>query len=68
VPIKWVYLKGSKELIEGRMHARQEHYMPASLLDSQFEILEEPGDDAITVDIDHPVRTVVSDILRRLNV
>jgi gluconokinase len=38
-----VYLNGSKELIAARMHRRKNHFMPASLLDSQFETLEEPG-------------------------
>lgn len=39
--IIWVYLKGDKELIHQRMLSRN-HFMPASLLDSQFEALEEP--------------------------
>jgi carbohydrate kinase (thermoresistant glucokinase family) len=37
-----VYLKGSRELIRRRMAARQGHFMPPALLDSQFDILEEP--------------------------
>jgi gluconokinase len=44
-----VYLKGSKPVIAARMHRRRNHFMPASLLDSQFAILEEPGPD------EHPV-------------
>ncbi len=38
-----VYLKGSHDVIAARMHRRKNHFMPASLLDSQFETLEEPG-------------------------
>lgn len=38
-----VYLKGSRELIGARMAARQHHFMPPALLDSQFATLEEPG-------------------------
>lgn len=38
-----VYLKGSRELIGQRMAQRQHHFMPPSLLDSQFATLEEPG-------------------------
>lgn len=38
-----VYLKGSRQLIGERMAARQHHFMPPSLLDSQFATLEEPG-------------------------
>lgn len=40
-----VYLKGSRELIGRRMAARQHHFMPPALLNSQFATLEEPGPD-----------------------
>src|SRR5690606_1908901 len=40
----FLHLKGSRELIFGRMAARQGHYMPVSLLDSQLAILEETAD------------------------
>jgi carbohydrate kinase (thermoresistant glucokinase family) len=48
-----VYLKGSFDLIRARIEARQGHFMPASLLRSQFDTLEEPApqEHAITVDI-----------------
>lgn len=49
--VRWVHLKGSFELIQSRLQARQHRYMPASLLQSQFATLEEPTD-ALTVDID----------------
>jgi gluconokinase len=48
--LRWVYLKGSFELIEARMKARKGHYMKAGLLESQFATLEEPAD-AITAEI-----------------
>ncbi len=41
--VRFVHLRGSFELIEGRIRSRQGHYMPAELLRSQFDILEEPG-------------------------
>ncbi len=47
---RWVYLKGSFELIEARLKARKGHYMKAGLLKSQFATLEEPLD-AITAEI-----------------
>lgn len=51
--VRFIYLAGSKALISSRLAARKGHYMPASLLDSQFAALEPPGDDeAITVSID----------------
>jgi carbohydrate kinase (thermoresistant glucokinase family) len=48
-----VYLKGDYDTIEKRMATRPHHYMPVSLLKSQFEALEEPGADehAILLDI-----------------
>jgi len=48
--VRFVYLRGSAELIRARLAARRGHYMPASLLDSQIATLEEPRD-AITVDV-----------------
>ena len=64
----FVHLSGSRRVIAARMRAREGHFMPASLLDSQFAALEPPRPDeaAVTVDIDQPVEAVVSDILRGL--
>jgi gluconokinase len=45
-----VYLKGDAKTIEPRLALRSGHYMPASLLASQFAALEEP-DDAMVIDI-----------------
>lgn len=41
--VRIVYLKGDRELIAHRLTARHGHFMPATLLDSQFADLEEPG-------------------------
>lgn len=43
--VRLVYLKGNEQLIAQRLAARHKHFMPASLLCSQFEALEEPGPD-----------------------
>ncbi len=53
-PLVFVHLTGSREVIAARMMARAGHFMPASLLDSQFSTLEPPGpdEDALSVDID----------------
>jgi gluconokinase len=48
--VRWVHLKGSFELILSRLATRKHRYMPASLLQSQFDTLEEPTD-ALTIDI-----------------
>jgi gluconokinase/shikimate kinase len=51
--VVFVYLHGSRETIASRLMARHGHFMPPSLLDSQFADLEEPAADepAIRVDI-----------------
>jgi gluconokinase len=57
----FVHLKGSRELLEERMSAR-EHFMPVSLLDSQFATLEplQPDEHGVAVDIAPPVGEVVA--------
>lgn len=51
--VRLVFLKGSFELIEARMRAREGHFMGAQMLESQFEALEPPrADEAITVNVD----------------
>ena len=62
--ICWIYLKGTKDIILQRMQMRT-HYMPPSLLDSQFNALEEPGD-AITVLISNSPEELVKQILMKL--
>jgi gluconokinase len=58
VDCRFVHLRGPIELIRARMQERRHRYMPASLLESQFAILEPPAD-AIAVDIaDTPERCV----------
>jgi carbohydrate kinase (thermoresistant glucokinase family) len=59
--VRLVYLSGSRELIAERMSQRHDHFMPASLLDSQFETLEPPGQEEspITVSVDQPIETIV---------
>lgn len=63
-----VYLRGSRDLIQRRMAARHEHFMPVALLDSQFETLEEPApdEDAIVVDVGGQPAEIVADIMRQL--
>ena len=63
--VRFVYLKGSRELISARMHERTGHFMPAGMLDSQFMALEEPRD-ALTVQIDRSPREIVSFIIDHL--
>jgi gluconokinase len=62
----FVYLQGSRQLIGERIGARKGHFMPPTLLDSQFATLEEPVEDAIVVNVDGTPEEIVADVLGKL--
>lgn len=66
--VRIAYLKGSRDLIAKRLALRTDHFMPASLLDSQFATIEEPSpaEHIITVDIDATVDEIVTHIIGQL--
>lgn len=66
--VRIVYLKGERDLIARRLAARDGHFMPPSLLDSQFAALEEPQPDEhpIVVSIVPHPREIVEEIVKRL--
>lgn len=60
--ITFIWLTGAYALVLARMRQRSGHFMPESLLQSQFATLETPDDhepDVIAVDIDAPLQGVV---------
>ncbi|MDM3848748.1 MAG: gluconokinase [Aphanizomenon gracile PMC627.10] len=59
--IHLVYLKGSFDVIENRLKARQNHFMTEKLLKSQFDDLEEP-DNCICVDVSEPPEVIVKKV------
>ena len=63
-----VYLRGGRDLIARRLAERDGHFMPASLLQSQIDTLEEPGpdEDPLTVDVGPPASQVADTIIRLL--
>jgi gluconokinase len=65
VPVTWVYLKGTPEVIRKRMEERHGHFAHENLLVSQLATLEEPKD-AITVDADKSVDEIVHDVISKL--
>lgn len=67
-PITFVFLDGTREVIQTRLERRVGHFMPSALLDSQFTALEPPGPDenCVTVFIDAPLETVVATVLDQL--
>jgi gluconokinase len=66
--VQLVYLKGDMGLIGQRLQARKDHFMPASLLESQFAALEEPGADErpVVVSIALSPPRVAQTIIERL--
>lgn len=67
VPITWVYLKGSFELIRSRLRRRPNHFMKADMLESQFNTLEEPSN-ALVVDVSLRPSAIVEQILSELRI
>jgi gluconokinase len=63
-----VYLRGSQALIAERIKARQNHFMPPALLDSQFATLEEPAQDEhpIIVDIGGSAEAAIEKAISQL--
>lgn len=64
-PCQMVFLDGDKETILARMALREGHYMPVSLLDSQFDTLEVPDrseDNVLTVDVSAPSNAVIATV------
>lgn len=68
LPLRFLFLHGDQTLIAARMQARSGHYMPASLLDSQFEALEMPAGEAdvVTLAIDQPPDDMLREALPAL--
>ena len=66
--VRLVYLQGDRELIGRRMAARHGHFMPTSLLDSQFRTLEEPApdEDPLVVSIGATPQAIVAEIVETL--
>jgi carbohydrate kinase (thermoresistant glucokinase family) len=63
--VGFVYLKGAKDLIAKRLANRKNHFMPPTLLDSQFAALQEPSPDepSIMVAIDPAPDEIVESIV-----
>ena len=64
--VRFVYLRGSFDAIQARLQSREGHFMSTSLLQSQFDALEEP-DEAIVVDATLEPERVLDTIMEQLN-
>ena len=65
--VQFAYLEGTRALLEQRLAGRRGHFMPSSLLDSQFAILEPPSPDehAWVSDIGEPPEVIVAGLVAR---
>ncbi|MCW5634679.1 MAG: gluconokinase [Rubrivivax sp.] len=68
--VLFAHLHGPRELLQARLAQRRGHYMPASLLQSQFEALQPPADDegALAADIALAPQAIVTSLLAQLGV
>jgi ribose 5-phosphate isomerase A len=66
--VRLIYLRGGRDLIAQRLAGRSGHFMPASLLQSQMNALEEPelDEDPLTVDVEPPANRIAEEIIRLL--
>ena len=64
----FLHLQGSREVIARRQASRPGHFMPASLLTSQFATLEplEADEHGVVLDIDQSVDRIVQQYVERL--
>ncbi|MFM0052028.1 gluconokinase [Caballeronia grimmiae] len=63
----FVYLKGSMEVLRERLGHRTGHFFDPSLLQSQLDTLEEPGEDeAVTESIELPPEQIVDNVMEKL--
>jgi gluconokinase len=65
--VYFVHLDGTPEVIARRQASRPGHFMPPSLLSSQFHTLEPLADNerGVVIDIDQPIDAIVEDYITR---
>ncbi len=66
--VKFVFLKGEFSLIQERLKKRYGHFMNPSLLQNQFETLEEPKEEAVVVDVALSPIVIVQEIRSSLGI
>ncbi|MCA8271820.1 gluconokinase [Burkholderia sp. AU30280] len=65
--VRFVYLKGSFEVLHERLKSRTGHFFDPSLLKSQLDTLEEPGpDEAIEVSIELTPEQIVDQVMLKI--
>ncbi|AKM00307.1 gluconokinase [Burkholderia pyrrocinia] len=67
--VRFVYLKGSFEVLHERLKTRTGHFFDPSLLKSQLDTLEEPGpDEAIVVSIELTPEQIVDQVMLKIDI
>lgn len=64
--VGFIYLQVDRALVVERFKSRKGHFMPAKLIDSQFETLEPPTaaeTDVLVLDGDRPIEDLVAEAL-----
>jgi gluconokinase len=63
--VVFVHLDGAREVIEHRQASRPGHFMPASLLSSQFATLERlaPDENGYVIDVDQSIDAIVQEYI-----
>lgn len=66
--VVFVFLSGSEPVLAERMRTRRGHFMPASLLKSQFATLEDPTGEpgVVTIDVSPPPEQVIVSALEAI--
>ncbi|WP_447007728.1 gluconokinase [Saccharothrix isguenensis] len=67
--VRFLFLDGAGEVIGGRMALRSGHFMPPSLLQSQFDVLQplQSDEDGAAVDVRGTPELIVEDAVTRLD-
>jgi carbohydrate kinase (thermoresistant glucokinase family) len=66
--VTFVWLDGPRELLAARLASRHGHFMPPTLLDSQFATLEPPREDerVLRISIEEPPSVQADEIVEKL--
>ena len=65
--VRLIYLHAPQSVLEKRMARRKDHFMPGSLLQSQLETLETPGnEEALRIDVSDSTEFAIQSVLRDL--
>lgn len=64
--VRWIFLFGSYELLYQRISNRVGHFMPESLLQSQFDTLELPHRNVIAVNVNQTPEEIVNEIISKM--